>query len=203
MKFWTLLFVLLLSAHAYADPSAPVIPLNQNITAVDYIDNGQQTGCGLRATGETSNDLQLNVLITVFTKGSGASFGVIKIVARKVDSKDGKPVLKDGKIAYADIGNIEKAWINSASGKRPLIYKNGKSSHADAYMVTADFSSTLDMLVALLQESLTVGISRNEDDPGEEFLFDKRVASDEAYKLSVCMKNLRAAMDADKSKETF
>jgi hypothetical protein len=202
MQYWTFLFALL-SAHAYADPSAPVIPLNQNITAVDYVDNGQQTGCGLRATGETSNDLQLNVLVTVFTKGSGASFGVIKIVARKMDTKDGKPVLKDGKITYADIGNIEKAWIFSASGKRPLIYKNGESAHADAYMVTADFSSTLDMLVALLQENLTVGISRNEDDPGEEFLFDKRVAPDEAYKLSVCMKNLRAAMDEGKSKEMF
>ena len=202
MKYWAFLFVLL-SAPAYADSAAPVIPLNQNITAVDYVDNGQQTGCGLRATGETGGDLQLNVLITVFSKGNGASFGVIKVVARKVDIKDGKLVLKDGKITYADIGNIEKAWIVSASGKRPLIYKNGESSHADAYMVTADFSSTLDMLVALLQESLTVGISRNEDDPDEEFLFDKRVSSDEAYKLSVCMKNLRAAMDAGKSEEIF
>ncbi len=196
MKYWTFLFVLLLSAHTYADSSTPAIPLNQNITAVDYIDNDQQTGCGLRATGETSNDLQLNVLITVFTKGSGASFGVIKVVARKVD-------VKDGKTTYADMGNIQNAWIISASGKRPLIYKNGESAHADAYMVTADFSSTLDMLVALLQETLTVGINWNEDDPDEEFLFNKRVAPDEAYKLSVCMKNLHAAMDAGKGKEVF
>ena len=203
MKYWVLLLGMLLSAHALADSSAPVVPLNQKLAVVDYFDNGRQSGCGLRATGETRDDLWLNVLITVFMKETGSAFGVIKVVARKVNTKDGIPLLQDGKITYADIGNIRKAWIKSYSGKEPLIYKNGESSHGDAYMVTADFSSTVDMLVAILQESFKVGLNRNETGHDEVFQFDKQLGKDEAYKLSTCMNNLRAAMEENKSRETF
>jgi hypothetical protein len=209
MKYSGFFFGALLSAHAFADtappvvPHSPVIPLNQNLAVVDYFGDGRQTGCGLRATGETKDDLWLNVLITVFMKGTGATFGVIKVVARKVNVKDGVPLLQDGKITYANIGNIRKAWIISYSGKKPLIYKNGESSHGDAYMVSADFSSTVDILVAILQESFKVGLNRNEDGPDEVFQFDKQLGQNEAYKLSVCMKNLRTAMEENKSKENF
>lgn len=203
MKYWVLLFGMLLSAHAFAESSAPVVPLNQNLAVVDYFDNGRQTGCGLRATGETRDDVWLNVLITVFMKETGAAFGVIKVVARKVNVKDGVPVLQDGKITYANIGNISKAWIKSYSGKEPLIYKNGESSHSDAYMVTAEFSSTVDMLVAILQESFKVGLNRNEGGSDEVFQFDKRLDQSEADKLSVCMKNLRTAMEENKDKQDF
>jgi hypothetical protein len=203
MKYLSLLFGTLMSAHALAGSSAPIIPLNQKLVAVDYFDNGRQSGCGLRATGETKEGISLNVLITVFMKETGSSFGVIKVVARKVNMKDGVPVLEDGKITYANIGNIRKAWIQSYTGKRPLIYKNGESSHADAYMVTAEFSSTVDMMVAILQENFKVGINRHEEGPDDVYLFDKTLSSDEGYKLSVCMKNLRTAMEEHKQKENF
>jgi hypothetical protein len=203
MKYWVVVIGMLLSAHALAGSTAPVIPLNQKLAVVDYFDNGRQTGCGLRATGVTKDDVSLNVLITVFMKGTGAAFGVIKVVARKVNMKDGVPLLHDGKVTYANIGNIRKAWIKSYSGKEPLIYKNGESSHGDAYMVTADFSSTVDLLVGILQESFKIGLNRSENGPDEVFQFDKQLDQDEAYKLSVCMKNLRTAMDENKDKQNF
>lgn len=203
MKYSALLFGMLLSAHALAESSATVIPLNQKLEVVDYVDNGRQSGCGLRATGNTKDDVWLNVLVTVFMKETGSSFGIVKVVARKVNTKDGVPLLQDGKITYANLGNIRKAWIQSYSGKRPLVYKNGESSHGDAYMVTAEFSSTVDMLVAILQESFKVGLNRHEDGPDEVFQFDKQLGRDEAYKLSVCMKNLRTTMEENKGKENF
>jgi len=203
MKYWVLLFGMLLSVHALADSSAPVIPLNQKLEVVDYFDNGRQSGCGLRATGETMDDLWLNVLITVFMKETGAAFGVIKVVARKVNTKDGVPLLQDGKITYADIGKIRKAWIKPDSGKEALIYKNGESSHSDAYMVSAEFASTVDLLLAISQQSFKVGLNRNEDGPDDVFQFDKRLGQSEADKLSVCMNNLRVAMEENKRKESF
>ena len=204
MKYWVVAISVLLSARAIADPASPVvIPLNQKLAVVDYVDNGRQTGCGLRATGETPDDVWLNVLVTVFMKGTGASFGVIKVVARKVNTKDGVPVLRDGKISYADIGNIRNAWIKSYSGKAPLVYENGKSSHGDAYMATAEFSSTVDLLASLLQGSFKVGLSRDEAAPDEVFQFDKSLDPDDGYKLSVCMKKLRTAMDELRDKQNF
>jgi hypothetical protein len=209
MKYSGFLFWALLSAHAFADtsppvvPHPPVIPLNQNLAVVDYFGDGRQTGCGLRITGETKDDLWLNVLITVFMKGTGATFGVIKVVARKVNVKDGIPLLQDGKITYANIGKIRKAWIKPDSGKEPLIYKNGESSHSDAYMVSAEFASTVDLLVAISQGGFKVGLNRNEGGPDDVFQFDKRLDQSEADKLSMCMKNLRTVMEENKEKQNF
>lgn len=203
MKYWILLFGVLLSAHALADSSTPVIPLNQNLAVVDYFSDGRQTGCGLRATGETRDDLWLNVLTTVFRKETGATFGVIKVVARKANMKDGAPVLQDGKITYSSLGKIQKAWIKPDSGKQPIIYKNGESSHSDAYMVNTEFASTVDLLLAISQENFKVGLNRNEYGPDEIFQFDKRLGQAEAGKLSACMNNLRAAMEENKNKESF
>ena len=70
-------------------------------------------------------------------------------------------------------------------------------------MVTAEFSSTVDMMVAILQENFKVGINRHEEGPDDVYLFDKTLSSDEGYKLSVCMKNLRTAMEEHKQKENF
>jgi hypothetical protein len=209
MKYSGFLFGALLSAHAFADtpppvvPYSPIIPLNQNLAVVDYFGDGRQTGCGLRITGETKDDLWLNVLITVFMKGTGATFGVIKVVARKVNLKDGVPLLQDGKITYANIGKIQKAWIKPDSGKEPLIYKNGESSHSDAYMVSSEFASTVDLLVAISQGGFKVGFNRNENSPDEVFQFDKRLDQIEADKLSICMKNLRTVMEENKEKQNF
>jgi hypothetical protein len=209
MKYWVLLFGVLLSAIAYAEPSlsaTPVgaeIPRNQNLAVVDYFSDGRQTGCGLRATGETRDDLWLNVLITVFRKETGATFGVIKVVARKANMKDGAPVLQDGKITFLNLGKIQKAWIKSDSEKQASIYKNGESSHSDAYMVNSEFASTVDLLLAISQEDFKVGLNRNEYGPDQIFQFDKRLSQNESGKLTACMNNLRAAIEEIKSKESF
>jgi hypothetical protein len=209
MKYWVLLFGVLLTAIAYAGPplsatpTGAEIPLNQNLAVVDYFSDGQQTGCGLRATGETRDALWLNVLITVFRKETGTTFGVIKVVARKANIKDGAPVLQDGKITFANLGKIQKAWVRSESGKQAVIYQDGESSHSDAYMVNSEFASTVDLLLAISREDFRVGLNRNEYGPDEIFQFDKRLGQVESGKLSACMNNLRAAIEASKNKETF
>jgi hypothetical protein len=202
MKYWIVLFSLLLSAQALASPTS-VIPLNQNLAVVDYFGEGRQTGCGVRATGETKDNLWLNVLITVFLKETGSTFGVIKVVARKVKTKDGVPLLKDGKITYTNLGKIQKAWIKSDSGKEPLIYKNDEASHSDAYMVSAEFASTVDLLAEMIQGNFRVGLNRNAQDLDEVFQFNKPLDKSEGEKLSVCMKNLRDEMEEKKDKQNF
>jgi hypothetical protein len=209
MKYWVLIFGVLLTAIAYAGPSLSAaaagaeIPLNQNLAVVDYFSDGRQTGCGLRATGETRDALWLNVLVTVFRKETGPTFGVIKVVARKANMKDGAPVLQDGKITFANLGKIQKAWIKSESGRQAAIYKDGASSHSDAYMVNSEFASTVDLLLAISRENFKVGLNRNEYGPDEVFQFDKRLGQIESGKLSACMNNLRAAIEESKSKESF
>ncbi|MEO7622084.1 MAG: hypothetical protein ABIS30_03370 [Gallionella sp.] len=202
MKYWIVLFSLLLSAQALASPTS-VIPLNQNLAVVDYFGEGRQTGCGVRATGETKDNLWLNVLITVFLKETGSTFGVIKVVARKVKTKDGVPLLKDGKITYTNLGKIQKAWIKSDSGKEPLIYKNDEASHSGAYMVSAEFASTVDLLAEMIQGNFRVGLNRNAQDLDEVFQFNKPLDKSEGEKLSVCMKNLRDEMEEKKDKQNF
>ncbi|MGA7748910.1 MAG: hypothetical protein WCA63_02060 [Gallionella sp.] len=209
MKYLVLFLVALSSAHAYADPAPSIIPSgmaipqNQNLAVVDYFSDGRQTGCGLRATGETRDDLWLNVLITVFRKETGATFGVIKVVARQANIKDGAPVLQDGKMTFSDLGKIKKAWIKSDTGKQAMVFKNGESSHSDAYMVNTEFASTVDLLVAISQENFKVGLNRNGYGPDQIFQFDKPLVKEEAGKLSVCMNNLRAAIEENKRKESF
>jgi hypothetical protein len=70
-------------------------------------------------------------------------------------------------------------------------------------MVSAEFASTVDLLVAISQESFKVGLNRNEGGSDEVFQFDKRLDQSEADKLSVCMKNLRTAMEENKDKQDF
>lgn len=209
MKYGVLFFAVLLSAHAYAEPAPSTaqdgveIPQNQNLAVVDYFSDGRQTGCGLRATGETVDGLRLNVLITVFQKEAGPTFGVIKVVARKANMKDGAPVMQDGQIADSSLGKIQKAWVTSGSGKQAFIYKDGGSSHSDAYMVNTEFSSTVDLLLAMSRENFKVGLNRDESGPDEIFQFDKRLDRNESAKLSLCMKKLRTAMEENKSRESF
>lgn len=194
---------MLLSAHAWADSSASVAVLNQKLSAVDYEVEGQQTGCGLRATGETKEALSLNVLVTVFRKKTGATFGVIKVVARQALMKDGAPVLEDGRIVMANLGKIERAWVRPDSGKQPAIDKSAESSHADAYMVDTEFTGTIDLLTAMSQENFKVGLNRSDAGPDETFQFDTRIGQEEAVKFSACMANLRAALQEGKRRETF
>jgi len=203
MKYSVLFFAVLVSAEAFAATSVPVIPLQQNLTAVEYSTAGRQTGCGLRITGVTSQNLSLNVLITVFMKEAGVTFGVVKVVARNIDLKNDAPLPQDGSATYSSIGQIRNAWIKPDSGSQPLIYQNGKSSHNDAYMVSTEFASTVDLLVAISRENFRVGLNRSDDGPDEVFQFDRRISREEAGKLSVCMNNLRAEIEENKRNNTF
>ncbi len=199
-----LIFIPVFSAAAPNDILIPsVVPLNQNLTTVEYLKDGRQSGCGLRITGETRDDIWLNVLITVFMKESGVKFGVAKIVARKVEMKDGKPLLRDGRISYLDIGNIRSAWIKPDAAELPTSYESGGPSHTDAYMATVEFAGTMDLLVAISQQSFKVGLNRGGGRLDEIYQFDRGIGKDEAGKLSVCMKNLRAEIEEDKSRKNF
>jgi len=209
MRYADFLLAALILVPAFSD-AAPndilipsVVPLNQNLTKVEYFKGGRQSGCGLRITGETRDNIWLNVLITVFMKEPGVKFGVAKIVARKVEMEGGKPLLRDGRISYLDIGNIQSAWIKPDTEELPTTYESGGPSHTDAYMATVEFASTMDLLVAISQQSFKVGLNRGGGRLDEIYQFDKGIGRDEAGKLSVCMKNLRSAIEESRSNKTF
>jgi hypothetical protein len=203
VNYSVLFFTVLVSAEAFAATSVPVVPLQQKLSAVEYSSGGRQTGCGLRITGVTSQNLSLNVLITVFMKEAGVTFGVVKVVARNIDMKDDAPLPQKGSATFSSTGQIRKAWIKPDSGSQPLIYQNGKSSHNDAYMVSTEFASTVDLLAAISRENFRVGLNRSDDGPDEVFQFDRRISREEAGKLSVCMNNLRAEIEENKRNNTF
>jgi len=193
----------LISAEAFAATSAPVIPQQQKLSSVEYSSGGRQTGCGLRITGVAGQTVSLNVLITVFMKETGITFGVVKVVARNFNMKNELPNAQDGSAAPSNYGPIRKAWIKPDSGIQPLMYQNGKSSHNDAYMVSTEFASTVDLLAAISRENFRVGLNRSDDGPDEIFQFDQRISQEEAGKLSVCMNNLRAEIEENKRNNTF
>jgi len=209
MRYSGFLLAALMSLPVLAVASPPaillpsVIPLNQNLSTVEYFRDGRQSGCGLRITGETQDDLWLNVLITVFMKETGAAFGVIKIVARKVLMKDGKPLLRDGRVSFLSIDKIRKAWIKPDSEEQPVNYESGGSSHSDAYMATVEFAGTMDLLVAITRESFRIGLNRGGGKNDEIYQFDQRISQDDAGKLSLCMKNLRAEIKENRSRQSF
>ena len=203
MKYPVLFLAALMSAETFAATSTPVVPLQQKLTTVEYSSGGRQTGCGLRVTGQTKQSLSLNVLITVFMKEAGVTFGVVKVVARKIEMKNGVPIPQDGSETYSSIGQIRKAWIKPDSGSQPLVYRDGKSSHNDAYMVTTEFAGTVDLLLAISQQKFRVGLNRSDDGPDEIFQFDRRISGEEAGKLSVCMKNLRGEIEQSRRNNTF
>ncbi len=182
-------------SHASAGTIATTIPLNQNLAAVGYAKNGMQSGCGLRATGSTKDDIWLNVLIDVFMQENGVTFGMFKVVANKVKMKDGAPVMRNGKLVYSSIGKIHKAWIRTDSGKQPVIYKNGESSHSDGYMTSMEFSSTMELLSAIQQNSFLVAYVKNENGIPDVFRFNQKISPLESKKLSICMKNLRDTIE--------
>ena len=202
--FGTLVLISALSAAAPHDILLPsVVPQNQNLTTVDYLRDGRQSGCGLRITGETLDDIWINVLITVFMKESGEDFGVVKIVARKVEMAGGKPLLRDGRISYVDIGPVRRAWIKPDMREQPVVYESGGPSHTDAYMATVDFADTMDLVVAISQQGFKVGVNRGGGKVDEIYQFDKGLSREEAAKLSVCMNNLRAEIVEYRSRKSF
>lgn len=195
MKYLMLFLGLFLSAHALASP--PAIPLNQYLAALDYFQKGEPSGCGLRVTGETGDNLWINALVNVSMKESGALFGLFKVVVKRINMKNGKPLMQDGKVMYSSIGNIHKGWIMAASGVRFVAGKNGGGPHNEGYMAPMEFDNAMALLVAIPQANFRIGFSVKGDETERVFEFNKRISQDEALKLTSCMENLR---DAKKGK---
>ncbi len=199
-----LIFLPQLAVAAPNDILIPsIIPLKQNLAAVEYFNLGRQSGCGLRITGETQDDIWINVLITVFLKDSGDNFGAVKIVARKVETENGKLKFRNGRITYLDIGKIRRAWIKPNSRDLPVVYEGAGPSHNDAYMATVEFANTMDLVVAISQESFMVGINRAAGKVDEIYQFDQRISPEEAGKLSLCMSNLRDEIEESQYRKIF
>ena len=196
-----------LSSPSFSAPNdiliPSIIPLKQNLAAVEYFSAGRQSGCGLRITGETNDDIWINVLITVFLKDSGDNFGAVKIVARKVETENGKLKFRDGRITYLDIGKIRRAWIKPDSRELPVVYDGAGPSHNDAYMATVGFANTMNLIIAISEESFRVGINRAAGKIDEIYQFDQRISPEEAGKLSTCMANLRDEIEESQHGKTF
>ncbi len=199
MKYLGILFGVFFSVQALASPPLPVIPLNQYLAAIDYSREGGQTGCGLRIDGETASNLWINVLVSVFIRESGTMFGMFKVFARKINMKNGVPLIQDGKVTYSSIGRIHKGWIKTDSGVQFLAGENSGSPHNEGYMSVMGFDNAMDLLTAIPQTNFRVGFSKKEDGSEKVFKFNKRITQDEADKLSSCMKNLMEAREKSKT----
>jgi hypothetical protein len=201
--FLSFVLAAIFSSHATASTPEPAAPLNQNLMALDYAKDGQQTGCGLRITGEVSGDLWVNVLLSVFAGETQPPVGMFKVVVRKVEIKDGQPQLQNGKLAYSSIGNIQKAWLKTDSGASLQPTTGTAAAHGDGYMTSLAFANAVDLLVAIPQAGFKVGVNLDAAQPDLVFGFDRRITSAEADKLSACMQRLRAAMDAKNNGESL
>ncbi len=202
MKQFSFIFLALLSINAFASSSAPVPLLKQNLVSVEYNSNGKQSGCGVRATAENKDKLMLNALITVFIKETGTTFGVVKVVARKAEMKNGVPLLKNGSPVYLNIGNVTKAWVKPDSVAQPKVYNRG-TSHNDGYMETVDFASTADLLVLMTQENFKVGFSFNTGQADQTFIFNQWMDRREGNAFAACMANLNNVIEENKKKRSF
>lgn len=202
MKRFNFLFAALLSANVFASSSAPVPLIKQNFVSVEYSSNGKQSGCGLRATAENKDNLTLNALITVFMKETGATFGVVKVVARKADMKNGVPKMKNGSPVFLNIGNVTKAWIRTDSATQPKTYNRG-TSHNDGYMETVDYSSTVDLMVLMSQENFKIGFSFNTGQADQTFIFDQWMDRREGNAFAACMANLANVIEENKKRRSF
>lgn len=192
-----------LSAHAYAASSSPVVPLDQELTAVDYAKEGRQSGCGLRITAQAGSDLWVNVLLSVFVRESAAPLGMFKVVVKKINMENGQPLLRHGKITYSSIGQIHRAWLKSASGVQLLPDESGGSPHGEGYMTSTEFMLAMKLLSTIMQENFSVGFSKAAGEPDVVFEFNKRITPDESGKLTACMQNLRATMEEQINRESF
>jgi len=191
----------LLTAQAHAGAAA--IPLKQKMVAVDYTKEGRQSGCGLRMTAESGGDLWINVLLSVFVREAAPPLGMFKVVVKKINMKNGEPLLQHGKITYSSIGQIHRAWIKTASGLQLLPNEDGRSTHGEGYMTSTEFIYTADLLGMLTLENFTVGFSREDGDAEKIFEFNQRITADESAKLTACMKNLRATMEEKINRESL
>jgi hypothetical protein len=202
MKRWSGIFLALLSANVFASSSAPVPLLKQNLVSVEYFSNGKQSGCGVRATAENKDHLMLNALVTVFLKDTGTTFGVVKVVARRMELKKGAPLIKNGSPVYLNIGNVTQAWIKPDSSAQPKVFNRG-TSHNDGYMETVDFSGTEDLLTLMTQENFRIGFSFNTGQADQTFVFDQWMDRREGNAFAACMMNLKNEVETHKKKRSF
>ncbi|MGC2167386.1 MAG: hypothetical protein WA632_15380 [Gallionella sp.] len=201
MKYRLFLLVAMFSGRVLASPAEVVTPSGQNLVAVEYSSSGKQSGCGLRATGVTPQNLSLNILITVFLKSSGGTFGVVKVVARNVEPNNG--IVQDGDATYKTLGKIRKAWIKPDAVSPPRVFKNGQSLHNDAYMVSTEFTGTVELITAMSRANFRVGLNRSGSGADEVFQFNQRINAEQGAKLSLCMSNLRSAIEESKTSKSF
>lgn len=193
MKYLVLFFGAFLPLQALSNPLPPVVPLNQYQAALGYSRNGEQSGCGLRISGETKDDLWISVMVIASMKESGALYGIFKVDAKKIIMKNGRPLIRDGKVMYSSAGRIQEGWIKTDSGSQFLANKNVGSPHIDGYMAPMEFDNAINLLIAIPKVNFRVGFSKNEGETEEVYEFNERITQDEADKLSSCMKNLRDA----------
>lgn len=191
MKLVFFIIGMLIPPLASAAPTSPVIPLNQNLAVVEYARGGEQTGCGLRATGETGDSLWVDMLLSVFTGESGELFGMFKLVIRKINLLDGAPLLRDGQLTYSSAGKIFKAGIKTGSGVQLMIHQGRESPHNDGYMAALEPDNTMELLVAIAQTDFWVRYSMSASGPEQVLEFNKRIIAGEARKLLACMNKLR------------
>jgi hypothetical protein len=193
MNYLILLASLFLPARALADPPAPTVLQSQYLAAIEYAKGGGPTGCGLRATGETGTGLWVDVLLNVFAREPGEMFGMFKVVVRKINLRDGAPVLQDGRITYSSIGKIYKARMKTGSGTKTAIREGLDSPHNDGYMARLEFDNAIALLAEMPQSGFRVAYSTASNGPEEAIEFNRRITSGEARKLSACMNKLRGA----------
>lgn len=191
MKLVFFIICMLFPLLAFAASSSPAIPLNQNLVVVEYARGGEQTGCGLRATGETGDGLWVDMLLSVFTRESGDMFGMFKLVISKINRPDGTPLRRDGQITYSSAGKILEAGLKSGSGAQLVIHQDRVASHNDGYMATLEPDNAMELLVAISQTDFRVRYSMSASGPEQVLEFNKRIIAVEASKLYACMSELR------------
>jgi hypothetical protein len=182
MKFLSALLLLLCCSSV----QAVNIPDSQDFEAINYPSVGTPTGCGLRTTGVVEGDLWVNILLNMFVRPNG-SFGMFKVVARRIQMEDGVPKLKDGKVQYVGVGKIDRAWVQTESGLQLVI--NKVANHDDGYMASLTFVNARALLTALTQENFKVGLRRTPDEPDGILQFTQRITAGELKKLSACMQS--------------
>lgn len=172
--------------------AAPAALQNQRLAVVEYARNSDQSGCGLRATGDTREGLHVDVLLNVFAEEARGRFGMFKVVVRKTRPPGGAPHPEDGRSGTV-IGKVEKAWLKTASGMKTVIREGLHSPHNDGYMARLEFDNAAKLLAEIAQADFRVMYSMEGDGAENMLMFNRRISTGEAGKLTVCMKRLRQA----------
>jgi hypothetical protein len=203
MKYLVFFGLIFYSLQVNSEPLPVTIPLNQNVAALTYFTADNQTGCGIRITGETHENLAVNILISVFVSEADSPVAMFKLVVKKIIMRNGQPQLKDGKIEFTSIGKIHQAWLKTDSGIELKSYPNGESAHGDGYMTSIPIANAVELLASIPRAKFMVGFGRIDSKPAELLEFNQPITQSEAAKLSLCMKNLSNEMDKKMVRESL